>query len=90
MKFRFWVHQILVASFVLTTLVACGGSASTAAPTAGIAAPVATVTPEAPVATATPQPTLEPTVRLLPLISPYLQTSMSCHWCVAKSPNVRS
>ena len=59
MKFRFWVHQLLAASLVLITLVACGGSANTAVPTAEIVAPVAT---EVPAATATPQPTLAPTV----------------------------
>ena len=59
MKFRFWVHQILATSLVLTTLVACGGATSNVVPTAEIAVPVAT---EAPVATATAQPTLEPTV----------------------------
>jgi hypothetical protein len=62
MKLRFWVRQILAASLVLTTLVACGGSANTAAPTAEIVAPAATAAPVAPEATATAQPTLEPTV----------------------------
>ena len=62
MKLRFWVRQILAASLVLTTLVACGGSANTAVPTAEIVAPVATTAPVAPEATATAQPTLEPTV----------------------------
>lgn len=59
MTLRFWVHQILATSLVLTTLVACGTSASNVVPTAQIASPVAT---EVPAATATPQPTLEPTV----------------------------
>lgn len=62
MKLRFWVHQILAASLVLTTLVACGGAASNAVPTAEIVAPAATAAPVAPEATATAQPTLEPTV----------------------------
>ncbi|MCX6015488.1 MAG: DUF3048 domain-containing protein [Chloroflexales bacterium] len=61
MKFRFWLQQILAASFVLTMLVACGGAANSTVPTAEIAS-AATVTPAAPEATATPQPTLEPTV----------------------------
>ena len=62
MKLRFWVHQMLAASLLLTTLVACGGSANTAVPTAEIVAPAATAVPVAPEATATPQPTLAPTV----------------------------
>ena len=83
MKFRFWVQQILAASFVLTMLVACGGAANSTATNDEIA-PAGTVTPAAPEATATPQPTLEPTVVPTPNRACKAHPSGKSRWYVAK------